>query len=200
MVALASIDDYAAVTGAYPADTARVARLIELASDAVLARAHGQQIISATVTSTVRPYEGAAYLPQRPVTAIESVVVDGVTLDSDRYRFEPGGNRRPALLYRRHAGRDVWWDCGELTVTYTAGWDPVPGQIIGVVVAMSKGVSDTGGSAPIIQESTGPFQVSVSAAAVQTPDMALTESAQSIIDALCSVTGPASVAIGRDQP
>jgi hypothetical protein len=198
VVVLASIDDYAAVTGSYPADEGRVHRLLELASDAVLAGAHGQQIVSGTVTSTVRPWEGVAYLPQRPMTAVASVVADGATVDPSEYRWEPGGNRRPALLIRREDGRDVWWPMGELTVEYTAGWVVVPGQIVAAVVAMVVGTMTAGGGPAVTQEGAGPFQMSF--APGQSPDLSLTRSTRRLLDQLCGVDGPSSVPVHRDQP
>lgn len=198
MVALASIDDYAAITGAYPDDHGRVHRLLELASDAVLAGAHGQQILSGPFSCTVRPWDGVVYLPQRPVTAVDTVHLDGELVDPTGYRWEPGGNRRPARLLCRDDSGDTWWPDGELAVEGTAGWATVPGQIVAAVVAMVAGTITNGGGPAITQEGAGPFQMSFGPG--QSPDLALPMSTRQLLDRLCGVDGPTSVPVGRDQP
>lgn len=200
MVALASFEDYIAITGQDPdaVDYDRVLRLLELASSSVLASAHGQQIISGPFTATVRPVDGVAHLPQRPVSAIASVVVAGATVASPGWRWEPGGYRRPARLIRRIDGHDTRWTCAELTVTGTAGWDPIPGPLVAAVVAMAHGVAENNGSPALASEGAGPFNASVVPGHVQAPNMALTDSTRAIIDDLCGLVKSASVPMVRE--
>jgi hypothetical protein len=202
MTALASIADYTAITGRTVADgdeTTRIERLLELASDAILAGAHGQTITTGTTTDlTCRPYDGVIYLPQRPVTAVTAVSIDGVDYASDAYRFTPGGDRRPAMLLRRSNGRDVPWpDCVEVQVTYDHGWDPIPGQIIAATVAMASAVVRNAGGPARIQEGTGPFTAGFATFDLQSSTMNLSGPTRSLLDQLCGVTVPASVPIGR---
>lgn len=202
MSTLASIEDYLAITGKDPAavDFDRVLRLLEMASSSVLAGAHGQQIVSGPFNATVQPAAGVAHLPQRPVTAISSVIADGTAVTSPGWRWEPGGYRRPARLIRRVDGHDAPWTCAELVVTGTAGWDPIPGQLVAAVVAMAHGVAENNGSPALASEGAGPFNASVVPGHVQAPNMALTDSTRAIIDDLCGVARGASVAIIREWP
>jgi len=196
---LASIDDYEALTGSLETpDVARVRRLLELASDAVLARAHGQNIISQDYEDVVLyNHDGRFWFPQRPVTEVASVVVDGETIDPSGYRFTPGGDGRPALLIRRCEGRDASWHCPEATATFTAGWTPIHGQLVAAVVATAHGAYN--GSDATTQTVTPDGQAissfpSVSLAALT---MKLQPSVCKVIDDLCKVDGPASVELGR---
>jgi hypothetical protein len=198
-MALATVADYETITGltvASGADTDRVEALLDLASSAILAGAHGQQIESAVVTAeTIRPYEGVGYFAQRPVTAVASVTYDGDTLTAGTdYRFTAGGDRRPAKLIRVINGYDAEWR-EPLTVTYTAGWDPVPGQIIAAVVAMTYSAATNGAQAPTTQITVGPFSRSGDAAEAQSPAMALNPSTQAVLDNLCTVRGFASIQV-----
>lgn len=199
MAALASIDDWTTITGSAPADPTRVARLLEMASDAVLAGAHGQAIVSAERTATVRPFDGIAYLPQRPVTEVAEVLDHTATvIDPTGYRWEQGGDRRPARLVRRTNGIDDYWTVPGLTVTYTAGWARVPGQVVAAVVAMVVAAMDTGGGTALIQETAGPFSATVAEA--QLANLSLTPSTVALLHQLCGVDGPSSVPIVRDVP
>lgn len=202
MTALATIADYEAITGttvASGAETTRVTRLLDLASSAVLAGAHGQLIAQNTTTSlVVQPYEGIAYLPQRPIISITTVVYEGATLTTGTdYRHEPGGNGRPAKLVRRCNGHDASWLC-DLTVTYIHGWAEVPGQIIGAVVAMVKSTIDNDGGSEATSETAGPYSESWDNP--QQAGFALTESTADMVCALTSVKAPTSVPVGIGAP
>lgn len=203
-MALATVADYELITGidvAAGADTTRITSLIALASSAILAGAHGQQIESATVTGEViRPFEGVGYFLQRPVTAVSSVVVTypsgattTLTANTD-YRWTPGGNRRPAMLIRRSAGVDWFFRADEtITVTYTAGWSTVPAQITAAVVAMVRAVVVNGADAPRTQTTVGPFTQSIEQTEAQSPTFHLNGPTQSLLDELCGVDGHASL-------
>lgn len=198
MVALASIDYYEAITGSLETpDPARLRILLELAEGAVLAGAHGQNIVEQEYEdATLYNSDGRFYFPQRPVTDVASVVVDGVTLAAGTdYRFTSGGDGRAAALIRRVNGRDSWWACAEATVTYTAGWATVPAQIIGAVVATAHGIYN--GSDATTQTITPEGQAIPSFPAVVLAPLAmkLQPAVQQVIDGMCKVKGPASVEI-----
>lgn len=58
-------------------------------------------------------------LSRYPVAAIESVVEDGTTLDSDQYELDADSG----ILTRLHGGRACWWPISTTIVTYQAGFD-----------------------------------------------------------------------------
>lgn len=201
MAALASIDDYQDLTGQVVAaeDEVRITRLLGFASEAVLAGAHGQTIEQSTTTDLIcRPYEGVVYLPQRPVTAVTSVSVGGVTVDPSGYRFTSGGNRRHAKLIRRVTGGDSCWaDCLEVTVTYVHGWATIPGPIISAVVNMASSVVANAGGPAVAQEGTGPFSTTFATFDLQSSTMSLSGPTKSVLAALCGVDQMASVPVGK---
>ena len=192
-MALAGIEDYIAITGCVR-DASRVSRLLDLAESAVLAGAHGQQIVRGTTTNlVVEPYDGFIWLPQRPVVEVLSLIIAGELVDPSTYQVMPGGDRRPAVIIPVAGHRFT----AAATVSYTHGWDPVPGQIIAAVVAMASGVIANAGGQPVRQEGAGPFQISLDAG--QAPDMSLSPSTRQVLDRLCGVDGAASVPVYRDR-
>lgn len=147
MTALATLTDVAAVAQAVPtADQSRVTRLIEIVS-ARVQRYTGQTITAvAGDVVTITPHDGELRLPQRPVTAVASVVIGGTTIDATLYEAKANG-----VLKRRAptaAGVDSqfgflasgwpvngeWpWPPLATTVTYSHGYATVPDDLAGVV-------------------------------------------------------------------
>lgn len=203
MTALATTTDYTNVTGQPVAEgDTRIAALLELASSAVLAGAYGQNITEAIYEDQVlRPHEGYCFFPQRPVSAVESVTLGGVLLvEGTDYRWTPGGNGQRAKLIRLSTeGRDSYWGYDDLPIsTYTAGWNPAPGQIISIVCAMAKASVDNDGGAESNQETAGPFSESWSEP--RPSGFALTASDETTLRRLCWVPGPTSVRMLADRP
>lgn len=218
-MALASTANYELITGVSLEGAAltRVEGLLELTESAVLAGAHGQNITETTYTDQVlHPYEGVVILPQRPVSdvaAVSLVYSDGTerVLGASDYRFEPGGNGRPARLIRRMSGSDWVWGSPytpqgmqptEVAVkaTYTAGWSPIPGQVIAIQVGMVKAMVDNAGGPAPISDQLGAAAFTYDHTEVQSGSLALKPSAQATLDRLFKVSGPTSVAIERSQP
>ena len=200
MTALATTADYEALTGQNldDAELVRVSRLLDLASEAVLAGAHGQNITSQAYTgATLYGHEGVFLFPQRPVTAVASVVVNGTTYTSDEYRFTPGGDRRPAELIKRVAGRDVGWGWHEATVTYTAGWVDVPAQIIAATVAVARGAYMGSADTVLTATAAGALVPEYPASNLNLTAMKLTPAVQAVVDQVCGVRAPSSVELVR---
>lgn len=198
MTALASIDDYTAITGQAPssAETSRLNRLLEAASESVLAGAHGQNIVSTVYTAqTVYNRDGRFWLPQRPVTAVASVVVDGVTLThGTHYRWTPGGDGRPALIIRRVSGVDSVWNTAEASVTYTAGWATVPWPIRAAVCVTAKQVFQGSAMSPYGAVSpSGDFGETYPASMLDHLPMRLLPSTRKVIDEWTMVDRASSV-------
>lgn len=200
MTALATTADYEALTGQTldDAELVRVSRLLDLASEAVVAGAHGQNIESQTYTAaTLYGHEGVFLFPQRPVTAVSSVVVNGTTYTSDEYRFTPGGDRRPAMLIKRVSGRDVQWGWHEATVTYTAGWTTIPAQIIAATVAVARGAYMGSADTVLTATAAGALVPEYPASNLNLTAMKLTPAVQAVVDQVCGVRAPSSVEISR---
>lgn len=197
---LATTTDFEVITGQTLADgeQVRVARLLELAEGLVLAGAHGQNITSQTYTdATLYGHEGAFLFPQRPVSAVSAVEVDGVTYTSDDYRFTPGGDRRPALLIKRVSGADVPWGWHEATVTYTAGWTAVPAAIVTAVVATAKGIYQGSAATVTHETAAGSYVETYPSNSLALLAGKLPPATQKVLDRLCGVRHPASVEIQR---
>lgn len=211
MTTLATIADYEALTGETltTAEQARVWHLIEMASDAVLAGAHGQTITSAAHTAEVLyPHDGVVYFPQRPVTAVSAVSVNGTALTANDYRWTAGGDRLPAKLVRRVNGYDSFWGYGwsnawgevAVTVTYVAGWVTVPGQIRSAVCAMAKGAIVNAGGPRQASASVGPFSASYDLGDAQSSAMTLTPAVRAMLDRTCGVDAVGAVGTPRGTP
>jgi hypothetical protein len=104
-----------------------VQRLLELASARV--RQYTRQFLSAVAADTVTlegRWDSEIYLPEFPVTAISSIVLDGNTVDPSEYRFTSNG------IVTRH-GR--WWGSPRSTVVaiYDHGYDPMPDDVVHIV-------------------------------------------------------------------
>lgn len=120
-----------------PEQELQVQALLDDASSAVRAFTR-QDLTRATTTETLTMRRadpvlhrcaGIVTLPQRPVIDIESVAVDG-TVSSEWWQ-----DGQDLLL------RSWSWDQPpaahrppQVTVTYTHGWDPVPGEITAIVL------------------------------------------------------------------
>lgn len=201
---LVSTDDWAVITGSE--ETAQVARLLEMASDAVLANAHSQNILEQTYTDVeLGQFEGVYYFPQRPVSAVASVSVAGVVVDPSGYRWTPGGDRRPATLIRQLFGYDTYWSwdprygfdivdslpAPSVVVTYTAGWESVPGQIVAAIVSMVSQTISNGFGPSMTLERVAGYEGKWEPG--QTPDLGISSSTQAVLDQLCGVDAFTSV-------
>lgn len=199
MTTLVSAEEYRSITGD-TCDDRRLRVLLKHASSAILAEAHGQEIVSSTSTDTVVfNYEGRFYLPQRPVTNVASVTVNGEELETNDYRWTAGGNRRHAMIIRRYNGLDGVFFQPEATVTYTHGWATVPGQIVMAVVAIvSNLIATQTGTRDLTMRQIGNTQERYAQKLdLQLPDMNVTGSTRAILDKLCEVDQHGSVSVQR---
>lgn len=136
-----------------------VADLLAVAS-ATIRRAAGAPILEAESTVTLWGMDSDRYLnlPGQPVTAVETVVLDGDTLATDDWR----------LIHGR-----LWRSCGwgsaldplEVTITLTHGLAEVPADIVDLccslvgagLAATADGYESHGGK---VAEMIGDYQVS----------------------------------------
>lgn len=121
-------------------------------------------------SAAIRSYTGQTFDPPAPQT-IEvwprgccfELRGKGVTTVSATFEANP--------VTLQRLGRYVWRSSvceGPLDVTFTAGWATVPAEIVAVCVSMATRAAGLDPSmAAVQQETTGPFSVSVGAAAAQ---------------------------------
>lgn len=76
-------------------------------------------------------------LPQIPVTDVADVSIDGTALDSSMFWWTPEG-------YLRHRG--FGWPCGEVVVTYSHGFEEMPGALVRLCARLAL-ESTSGGDA-----------------------------------------------------
>jgi hypothetical protein len=73
------------------------------------------------------------FLPQRPVTAVSAVVVDGVTVTSGYYAWNPFGR-----LYHLYQSRWSYaWPGSTIAVTYNHGYAVIPADVRMVCLAVA---------------------------------------------------------------
>jgi hypothetical protein len=155
---LATLEDVEAVLGRDLTDGEflRVDRLLAMASKKVRTYT-GQffEVVENDLLELVPDAWGQVRLPQRPVTAVASVVVDGETMDADGYTWTAQG-----ALSRTYG---YWWT--PVTVTYTHGYDTIPDDVAFVVaeLVVARFSAPEGG---VKSESLGSYSVSYGDTAV----------------------------------
>jgi hypothetical protein len=158
MTALADIDDLTIRLGRdlYGADLIKAHTLLEDASAAVRAYT-GQQFTLADLTSRLRVSRGKVRLPQRPVTAIDSVDdVDGnalaYTWDAGDIIYLATSSLGPAyeFTFVPRITPVMWVD-----VTYTAGYETVPDEIVAVVCEKVRRSLDSPVSGAVTSQTMG---------------------------------------------
>jgi hypothetical protein len=85
-------------------------------------------------------------------------------------------------------------------VTYTHGWDPIPGPIIATVCSMVLAMVTSGGGPATEQRTVGPFSATVVDGEAQSSSLELTASAQRMLDRWCGVPGPTSAPVAKGAP
>lgn len=110
-----------------------------------------------------RTYTDLIFLPELPVTAVASVVVDGVTLVPNVDYTWDGATG----ILRRLNG---WWDSGApvttVVVTYSHGYGAVPDDVKGVCLALAGRLYQSAGVEGRIEYSVGNYAEKSDPAAV----------------------------------
>lgn len=162
---LASVDELMVLLGRTFDETeeAQAGMILRQASSAV--RAWTRQTLS-VVTGDIITLPGSwsseLELPERPVTAVTAVAVDGTTLDASAYALKLGRLQRT-----RHdislLNFDPWYRCGwggperAVTVTYTHGYATIPDDVHDVVLEVAALLMGNPGH--VRQESLGSYAV-----------------------------------------
>jgi hypothetical protein len=158
---LATIEDVAALLqrDLTPAEVTNGVRLLGMASD-VVRRYTRQQITQATETITLPGnWDNTLVLPQRPITAVSNVLINGATPSYTLWRvlddtlFLGTGAYQPDFGVLLWSGNALWGPAGsnsgpqatgatwggpqaQVTVTYTHGYAEVPGDIVNVTAGL----------------------------------------------------------------
>jgi hypothetical protein len=168
MASLATTDDLEARLGT-TVDIDRAQAVLDDVSATVRAYT-GQSFTSESTTIRVRARAGAVRLPQRPVTAVESVAnVDGdsieFTWDAGEIVSLSGFEHSRTFEVNGYRTRIPWVD-----VTYTHGYSEVPDDIVAVVCQMAgRAYGRTADTTGVTQESIAGYSYTVGAAAAAGP-------------------------------
>lgn len=131
-------------------DQARAQLKLDVATGLVEDEIGQSLVLGSTTDNLDGTGSNSLVLSRWPVTAVTSVTVDGVALVAgEDYKWERAG------ILTRIGGV---WGCDEkITVVYTAGYDPIPPSVKGLVLELAAGSwSATGGKK---SERIGDYQV-----------------------------------------
>jgi hypothetical protein len=168
MASLASTDDLQARLG-IELDDDRAQAILDDVS-AVVRAYTGQQFTQAETTDRLQARNGGVTLPQRPVTAVDTVDdVDGNTVafdwDSGSFVALAGLAGSRSFEVEPFVTRQPWVD-----VTYTHGYETVPADVVAVVCQMAgRTYGRTADTSGVTQESIAGYSYSVGAAAAAGP-------------------------------
>lgn len=161
---LATSSDLASALQVDPAslNAATATLLLELATSIVQRAAGGQRIIQATDTALIDVIDLDQWidLPQRPVTAVTTVVLDGTTITDWRLV-----NQR---LWRQVGWLTRWDQPSQAAITHTHGY-PAGSQYLQLARAatLSLAVAGYGNPAAVVSEAIDDYRVSYDEAAAR---------------------------------
>ncbi|MGW1836321.1 hypothetical protein [Streptomyces sp. NPDC002067] len=145
--ALATLDELAAWMQRAPDELPDGAALVLDTASAIVRSEARQRFTRGTSSATLHPYGGWVVLPQRPVISVEEVREAGQLVPADRWQLV--GDRV------RVVGDQA------VTVTYTHGYETVPGDVLAVVLTLASRVLTNPGD--LRQESVGAVTVTYAA-------------------------------------
>lgn len=139
-MALAEVYDIEAVLGRdlTSDEEPRVHSLIELAGGVVQAYTRQDFVYVEDDEVTIRPYDGAWLLPQRPVVAVDSITMSGSLLAGGGYSWT-----RDGVLAPIYGCWSMWGPTGlpaEAVVVYSHGFENIPVVVRLVVAEMVRNV------------------------------------------------------------
>lgn len=172
LVSINDFQEWFSVTAPSDADNARIQTAIEIASGLVRA---GRRIFSRIDDDVVFVDGGAGgsfllpreRLPVRSITSITNLGVSDTsptTVAVADYDWSPSG----IVTLTRGATLGAWWTERRrgITVTYSHGYDPIPRDVAGVVLAIAKrwydsaSAGSTASGSLVKAESLGDYSVS----------------------------------------
>lgn len=137
-------------------DDASANLALELASAAVRGEAHQTFTRIDDHEVVLRGnWSSDLWLPERPVIAVGDIAIangDGLVgsqaLASTAYQWDVGG------LMRRYSG---WWGGpgAAVTVTYTHGWETIPGEVKAIALQLAANVYESTGASLVMDRDSG---------------------------------------------
>jgi len=136
----------------------RIQTACEIASADCRAETNQQLSVSTdTVTINQRGGSREIILPQWPVTAILSLIIDGNALtETTDYVWSQTGVISPVIQSMLFS---CWREWRQVVVTYTHGWSPLPRDIAGVCLARAKRLYDAPNAQIVEKETLGTWSV-----------------------------------------
>lgn len=178
--AFASSDELASMSNDESLDSLRGVLLLEQASAVI--QTYCRQTFDRVVDDEVElrgTWAGRLQLPERPVESVSAVAVDGTAIDDyRRVRDVLFRGRQDAWNVRNKSSRGHWGGPESVvTVTYTHGWEIVPGAVKAVCLQVAARAAVNPRAAT--QESIGDWSASWGSSG---GGFALTMAEQSILD------------------
>lgn len=145
-------------------------------TETVVARSTSRGYMRDYYDSTVSHFYSPSVLvlPTLHLTAVTSIVVDGLTLDPSMYTWSSRG------YITRLVGH--WVSNSDVLVTVTHGFEIVPPEVEAVVQAVAQRAFNNPNS--VVREQAGPFSVFYSQVGgrIEAPALALMDAEKSILD------------------
>jgi hypothetical protein len=151
-MALASLGDYATRYDLTGDTAARIEVALEDASSAIEASI-GYTLLEDERTADIA-FNGRRrlQLPAKPVTAVDSVTVDGIEWITPAYTWDVNGG-----LVRND--RYNWTIGGYATVVFTAGYATIPSDLVALTCRLANTRVTSGSSAGVKSESIGSYSI-----------------------------------------
>lgn len=156
-VLLASLADLQAFMPGVALDDDQAEQLLGVASATI--RREAGQVISLvaddSVVTDVDAYARAVWLSEHPVISVASVTIDGEVVPPESYRLDTELGR---VLFDRQVGS---WGTPtgfrpRATIVHTHGHDPIPDDLKGVCLSMTRRGIVADGPGAVVEETVGP--------------------------------------------
>jgi len=176
---LATVDDLATYLGVDEISNEDQAELLLDIASSTIRDETGQQLTLVDDDEiTMRgSWTRELWLPQRPVTDVASITIDGALIAGTAYKWTSEGRVTwyPGLGGRAAFDGPDWQEAGHwggdsvlVGVVYSHGYEEIPANVKGICLELSKRAIRAPGSGEIASESLGAYSVTYSRDAAQT--------------------------------
>lgn len=142
---------------------ASAAQALDIASEAIRTEAHQTitEVIADSLTCWV-DWRHVLWLPERPVTNVTSITVDGVLVDSSTYAWLGSGEVRFSAAPT--ASTTSTW-LRQAVIVYDHGWATAPDDLKGICLERAAAALTTPPGRSVKSESVGPDSITYDLAA-----------------------------------